>query len=443
MYLDDSYLQGDTYSQCLANVTVTKDLLSDLGFVINYEKSVLVPTQELVSLGFVLNSQTMLISLTSQKVQTLIVAVKQIQRASHYTIRQVAELLGIMISYSIAIPYGLLYTKILEHENAIALKENNGNFDSKMVLSSDSYNDLNWWLHAAQHNGAPLFRECPTITMSTDASSKGWGAVCDGNSKGGQWTIEEITYKDNINYLELNAVLLGMQAYHNVLVNRHVRVKIHNSTAVANINHMTGTHSVQCNSIARKIWQYAAAHNIWLTAEHVPGKDNYLADKESHIFHDNTEWMLCTSVFERITQQFFLPDIDLFASRLNHQVDNYISWRPDPGAVFVDAFTCNWSSYKFYAFPPFSLIDRVLQKIVHDKAEGLLLVPDWTTQLWFPILIKMCVTTPRIIQARKRLLVLPYARDKVHPLSQHLSLRVCHVSGNSTSVKVYQKMPLL
>ena len=30
------------------------------------------------------------------------------------------------------------------------------------------------------------------------------------------------------------------------------------------------------------------------------------------------------------------PDIDVFASRLNHKTTHYIAWRPDPGAVAID-----------------------------------------------------------------------------------------------------------
>ena len=38
-------------------------------------------------------------------------------------------------------------------------------------------------------------------------------------------------------------------------------------------------------------------------------------------------------------------------------------------------------------FPPFGLILRVLQKIEHDEAECVLVVPLWTTQAWFPKLL--------------------------------------------------------
>ena len=42
--------------------------------------------------------------------------------------------------------------------------------------------------------------------------------------------------------------------------------------------------------------------------------------------------------FQRLQISGGNPSIDLFASRLNHQVSCYVSWKPDPGAAFIDAF---------------------------------------------------------------------------------------------------------
>ena len=77
------------------------------------------------------------------------------------------------------------------------------------------------------------------------------------------------------------------------------------------------------------------------------------------------------------------PSIDLFASRLNAQVEQFVSWRPDPDAVAVDAFSLDWAKFEFYAFPPFCLKTRCLQKVNFDRAEGILIVPDWPTQAWY------------------------------------------------------------
>ena len=52
VYVDDSYLQGDTYQSCLANILDNIKLLRELGFVIHPDKSVLTPSQTIVFLGF-------------------------------------------------------------------------------------------------------------------------------------------------------------------------------------------------------------------------------------------------------------------------------------------------------------------------------------------------------------------------------------------------------
>ena len=66
-YIDDSYLQGGTFSDCNTNVAVTTKLFTDLGFILNHEKSVFEPKQVITFLGFVLNSVTLTVALTPEK----------------------------------------------------------------------------------------------------------------------------------------------------------------------------------------------------------------------------------------------------------------------------------------------------------------------------------------------------------------------------------------
>ena len=67
-----------------------------------------------------------------------------------------------------------------------------------------------------------------------------------------------------------------------------------------------------------------------------------------------------------------VPDIDLFASLNNAKCEKYISWQRDTNSIAIDAFTVSWKRYFFFAFPPFSVILRVIQKIMIDKAEDIL-----------------------------------------------------------------------
>ena len=63
-HLDDLYLQGRTYDDCVKNVIDTTVLLHKLGLVVHPEKSSFISSQVLVILGFIINSLTMAIQLT-------------------------------------------------------------------------------------------------------------------------------------------------------------------------------------------------------------------------------------------------------------------------------------------------------------------------------------------------------------------------------------------
>ena len=67
VYMDDSYLQGDSVSSCRRNINAIVSLLQALGFNINERKSVLTPTQSLEFLDFIINSTDMAITLTPRR----------------------------------------------------------------------------------------------------------------------------------------------------------------------------------------------------------------------------------------------------------------------------------------------------------------------------------------------------------------------------------------
>ena len=195
--------------------------------------------------------------------------------------------------------------------------------------------------------------------------------------------------------------------------------------------------SEKCNNLARTIWQFAIERNIWLSAEHCPGILNDLADFGSRSFNDNTEWSLRESVFDDICKIYGIPDIDLFASRLNKKLENFCSWRPDPEAKLVDAFMQNWGKFGFvYIFPPFGIMSGVLQKFVFDKAEGIVIAPCWPTRPWFTRLMDIVVDIPMLLPSNSNVLFLPSSREE-HPLSRKLSLMVCRCSPDVGRRRVF------
>ena len=389
-YIDDLYLQGKTYDDCVHNVIDTVIQFDTLGLVTHPEKSAFIPSQQLVILGFVLNSVTLTITLTQEKAISLQNTCTTLLNTASPTIREVARVLGKIVSSFPGVMHGALYYRHIEHDKTCALRTNQWNFDSRMALSAISKCELEWWIANVMTAKNVLTREQPSCELTTDASNEGWGAVYGTRSTGGLWASDE--KRHHINYLELLAVFLGLKAFCSSQRDRHISLKIDNTTAVAVINHMGTSHSEQLNKLYKEIWDWCIARKLWVTAGHIAGKANIEADLESRQNQTETEWMLNPTLLLQSLQTLkFAPDTDLFASRLNKQFPNYVAYRPDPDSIAIDAFTINWATLKFYAFPPFSVIPAVLKKIQEDKAIGVCVLPNWPTQAWFPKAMNMTV----------------------------------------------------
>ena len=177
------------------------------------------------------------------------------------------------------------------------------------------------------------------------------------------------------------------------------------------------------NQLVKDLWLWCMEHNVWLTAVHIPGAENIDADQQSRVLNTSTEWTLNKSIFATaISKLGVCPNIELFASRLNFQIQPYVSFNPDPGAIAINVFHMSWKPYLSYVFPPFCLISRILQKIYEEKATVIAVVPHWPTQVWWPQMIALLIRHPIILPNKKTTVYLPSNNDLIHPLYPRLHL---------------------
>ena len=262
--------------------------------------------------------------------------------------------------------------------------------------------------HASKRSSSSV----PSLVIQSDASKKGWGVVCNRDKIGGRWSPSEAIKYNNI--LELQVAMFGLKSFA-----EHKKGYISSCSWIIQlllhyINNMGRSHSQELDNIAQELWEWSFQREIWISAVQIPGISNVDADDQSRNFNDKHGWALNCRVFYEILEKCPGLDIDLFATRLNHKPAVYCSWKPDPGCSFVDAFSFNWNPYKFYAFPPFSLIPRCLQKINHDKATRVLIVPVWPTQPWFPLPLQQLHRDPWIPNPDKKLLQHPGLQEPHH-----------------------------
>lgn len=140
-----------------------------------------------------------------------------------------------------------------------------------------------------------------------------------------------------------------------------------------------------------------------------------------------TEWTLNQNYFNAIDQHLGHFDIDLFASAINSKCPRFVSWFPDPLAEAIDAFSLDWKDFYFYAFPSFNLILRVLRKIISNKAEGVVVVPWWPAQPWFPLFNRITISQPIRFDPDINMLSSPFR--EVHPAWTRITLVAARLSG--------------
>ena len=75
------------YEDCKENIRDTVDLIDSLGFTIHFDKSIIIPTQEIQYLGFILNSREMTVQLTREKALKIKELCQNILRLEYISIR--------------------------------------------------------------------------------------------------------------------------------------------------------------------------------------------------------------------------------------------------------------------------------------------------------------------------------------------------------------------
>ncbi|XP_063986037.1 uncharacterized protein LOC135167121 [Diachasmimorpha longicaudata] len=369
VYLDDILLIADSKLACLKNINFTVELLNELGFIINEEKSVRIPSQSCLFLGFILNSQKMSLELPLEKRKKIIKEIAHYKKLGKCKIREFAHFIGCLVSCCPAIPYGYAHIKNFERLKYLALLKSGGKFDEVMELKVQLQDDFQWWETNISWRIANIAVKKYSLTIFSDASGTGWGAVCNGKTAHGFWSETEIKF--HINYLELLAAFLGLKYFAEKFKDCNILLRVDNTTAISYINRMGGVRFTKLSNLSRSIWEWCEQRGLTIFASYISSKDNSEADFESRRLKSDTEFELSKSAFNKIVETFGKPDIDLFASKNNKKCKNYIAWKPDPNSVAVDAFTIGWEKMFFYAFPPFILIPKVLQKIKSEGSRGI------------------------------------------------------------------------
>ena len=397
-WFDDIIISANSISRILEQLMFTKLLLKSLGFIINTEKSSLSPSQRMPHLGYIWDTVSFSLSVPKEKVLVL----KQkctLALSKPVSLRFLQEIIGTIEAFRTAFPYAALHYRGLQKQVALN-KRLKFSWDKKVSPSTLARKDLNWWISCPNDlPPKPLTPFSPEIIITTDSSSRGWGAFTSLEEEVyGPWSETESSAHNNI--LETRAVLFSFQSLFKNIKNKSILIRSDNSNTVSYINNQGGRSSV-INKIIFKLYEFCIFRNIRFEASFLAGKKNDRADALSrrprdHVLSLNPDFFNFLCKYLNI-----FPTIDLFASRLNNKVPKFFSEGPDPLSSGINAFSLPWPD-KIYAFPPIKLISKFLSHFISNKISlGLIITPFWPAQPFFPILLDLLIEHPIIFSAAR------------------------------------------
>jgi hypothetical protein len=253
----------------------------------------------------------------------------------------------------------------------------------------------------------------PQATIFTDASDTGWGIKSEWVTTSGLWTPEE--REESINVRELKTILFALQIHRRNATNTHIRLFTDSITALKFVKKHGGTSSLQLQELAIEIQQLITANNITIDFQHIPGKNNTIADRLSRRARPVYEWKLPKWWFRKIQRRWGRRILDAFAAHHNRQLPRYWSRLPDPQAEAIDAFAQQWPKKGLFLHPPWKLIPRVLRTLQIQKVrEAIMVTPFWTTQFWYPSVMKMATEKPLLLQINKSIILAAWKLSPEH-----------------------------
>jgi hypothetical protein len=413
-YIDDILLLHHDKEYLQRSVGEIVQFLQKLGWLLNFQKSALEPSQCFTYLGFTWDTATMTLRVEPDKSNDLLRSTRtwyrRVIRGQRVPVRALASFIGRLSQTRLQHREASLYLTFLNRARTSAVTLNG--WDSMVRLPENVLKDLNWWLEKLQRNEPRCVTQPPSGgDVWTDASNWGWGALA-------KWSVKNDQHEVNIfghwvndwssNRRELQAVSLAIQDLSNRTETNYIKswlIHSDNSTTVYNLNRRACAPSLLFPM--RQLFKMLNIRKITLQAIHVRGCLNDVADSLSRL-NKSGDYELKTEVLELGLQTLGAQiTCDLFASRRNHKHQKYctLSLR-DSQALARDAFSIPWSSLGLpLLHPPIPLIQQCINKVAHEQLKAVLVVPNWTGQ-WWSTSLKM-ITEKRVLLGEARQILIP------------------------------------
>ena len=395
VYLDDWLIRASSTVQARTHADLVLQVLQHLGWVINFSKSDLVPSQQFDFIGMQFNTCAYTVAPLPR------MRVKIQNTLDHWrshpliSARDLHRLLGMLTFMATLVPRGRLRLRPIQWWASEIWCQETGFWSDRISVTPTILHQVAWWASPAVLQGVSLSALETEITLFTDASSHGWGAQLGSRTLQGTWSPQQAS--QHINLLEMEAVFLSVTRFLPQLKSRVVRLMCDNAVVVSYINKEGGTKSFRLTRLTIRLLKFCDWKGIRLVPVHLPGSRNIQADALSRVGQTlATEWAINGQLLHPVFSAWGTPVIDLFATFANRKLPVFASPFPDQRAKYVDAMSVPWSGMGMvYAFPPFKMLPAVLNKIRRSHNLSVILIaPRLMSASWMPELLEQSRCPP-------------------------------------------------
>ena len=402
-YLDNWLLRAPCQETCLRHTQTLLDLCHSLGWVVNMNKSELVPQQTFDFVGYHFDLSQGLVKPTQERWRSLSRKLNLLLGLESCTVRQFMSLIGLLTATEKQVVSGRLHMRPIQWH----LKKHwhvPESLEKVILIPSSLHVHLRWWLDPTKVlSGQPLHPLQHALQLFTEASNEGWGSHLGDCMAKGIWSSSESAL--HINLLELKAVLLALKQFEQLCCNQIVLVCTDNTTVVSYINKEGGMKSGSLCALLWRLMLWCNQRQIVLRARHIAGHLNVITDKLSRLNQViQTEWSLLPEVFAQICRRWHLLSVDLFATRFNHKLLRFVS--PVAGGCLKSPLG---RPGRLCLSPDGPSEHQVVMKLLdHGFHRLILIAPGWPNMPWFWDLVNMSVQIPLLLPQVSNLITQPF-----------------------------------
>ena len=321
-------------------------------------------------------------------------------------------------------------------------------------LNCTALHDLTFWAQltgTSPDNGVPLFQSPTSKVLYTDASGGiGWGgvmpaepvqrALCRAHARmpgadaqqlhaaagvacpaylhqgssicAGYWDTDLMDL--HVTWKELRAFHRAIRVWGRQLSGARVLLFCDNQAVCSLLRHGTSRSALLMAEL-RVVWQLLVDLEIKIDPIYIRSEDNP-ADLPSRR-QDSSDWTFRPRMRAQLRalwpREFTL---DPFACARTTMAPTWCSLHDDEGGIAADGFCTSWSGETVFLNPPWRDLARVLRKIFEDRTCGVLVIPRWPSQHWWPLLLRLRASWHGLPPPRH--CVLPLHRGRIDPFAQ-------------------------